>query len=479
MIKLTHLELLTPILQQYDERDLVLAISLALNPPLIRSNYSQCLTKSRGRGLPPQPEKVVLDEKKIASQLRCRNPLAIYLATDEVISLLPYSVLRELRDLETKERGEALELLLTWSRKIDEVRAGLKPFDVDDFHAEDDKKERILLLLPSEKQLKTVEGHWTEWVWSPRTLHGEKAPSLEGWLTDLVGLAEALRDEGVEVVFVTNVGDEEILLERVGRTYNYLAVDMPHDKAKIGYVRDQSVTWLRHPIMCNMALDIRSGEEPVLNEVYWKLGIPPVFRPRWSKINETVERAVLEGGNLILAKGDEGAVLFTGVGVRGTNMAAIKAISKILPAEISIYAVPLSGYIKNWRETGSAHLDVAMLYGGKIDGWKIMFIDPARIGFYFVLRYQPSDNLFTPEKLSQIAEKLGITIDEPPRGTASKITIINALNLGKGKLVVDPYNEDVNKYLEQEGGFDLVRVPIPQLDAGGGGVRCSTRELIA
>lgn len=477
---MSYLEALTPILEQYDKRALVSAINLALNPPVMRIGYSRCLTRSQGMNLPPQPERVVVDENTLASQLRCPNPSTIFLATDEVISLLPYSVLKNFQELlETKETEELIELLLTWAKKIDEVRATLELLNVDDFHAEDDKKEKILLLMPGEKQLEAVEGHWTEWVWSPRTLLGDKAPSWEGWLVDLTGLGEALKDEGVEVIFAVNSEEEETFLERVGKTYNYLTVDMPPGKAKISYVRDQSLTWFRNPIICNMALDIRSGEESVLNEIYWRLGIPPVFRSRWVNINGMLERAVLEGGNFILVRGDKGAVLFTGIGVRGTNMAAIKALSKILPPEISICVVPLSGYIKSWRETGTVHLDVAMLYGGKMNGWRVMFVDPGRIGFYSVLKYQPSKNLFVPENLGQIAKTLGITIDEPPRGRASKITMTNALNLGNGKLVVDPYNEGVNKYLEQEWGFDLVRVPIPQLDAGGGGARCSTRELIA
>jgi arginine deiminase len=411
--------------------------------------------------------------------LRCPNPSTIFLAVDEVISLLPYSVLKKFQDLlEAKETEELVKLLLTWAGKIDKVRADLELLNVDDFHAEDDEKRRILLLMPGEKQLGVVEGHWAEWVWSPRTLLGDKAPDLEGWLADLMGLGEALKDEGVEVIFTINSEEEDMFLERAGKTYNYLVVDMPSGKAKIGYVRDQSVAWFRHPIICNMALDIRSGEEPVLNEVYWRLGVPPIFRPRWANIGGMLERAVLEGGNFTLVRGDEGVVLFTGIGVRGTNMAAIKALSKILPPEISIYAVPLSGYIKSWRETGTVHLDVAMLYGGKVNGWRMMLVDPGRIGFYSVFRYQPSANHFVPEELGQIVKTLGVTIDEPPRGRVSRITMTNALNLGNGKLVVDPYNEDVNRYLEQEWGFDLVQVPIPQLDAGGGGARCSTRELI-
>jgi arginine deiminase len=53
----------------------------------------------------------------------------------------------------------------------------------------------------------------------------------------------------------------------------------------------------------------------------------------------------------------------------------------------------------------------------------------------------------------------------------------NALNLGKGKLIVDAYNREVNKYLEREFGVDVIEIEIPQIEAGGGGPRCASKEL--
>ncbi len=57
------------------------------------------------------------------------------------------------------------------------------------------------------------------------------------------------------------------------------------------------------------------------------------------------------------------------------------------------------------------------------------------------------------------------------------MTMVNALNLGNGKLIVDAYNKIMNKYLEKEFGIDVIEVEIPQIEAGGGGPRCATREL--
>jgi len=62
--------------------------------------------------------------------------------------------------------------------------------------------------------------------------------------------------------------------------------------------------------------------------------------------------------------------------------------------------------------------------------------------------------------------------------TGSDITLVNGLNLGEGKVVVDSFNKDANRYLEREWGLDLIEVEIPQVEAGGGGVRCATREYL-
>ena len=56
------------------------------------------------------------------------------------------------------------------------------------------------------------------------------------------------------------------------------------------------------------------------------------------------------------------------------------------------------------------------------------------------------------------------------------LSISNALNLGNGKLVVDSFNAEASRYLEREWGLDIIEVSIPQIEAGGGGVRCATRE---
>ncbi|MCD6348379.1 MAG: hypothetical protein J7L91_01990 [Candidatus Korarchaeota archaeon] len=76
----------------------------------------------------------------------------------------------------------------------------------------------------------------------------------------------------------------------------------------------------------------------------------------------------------------------------------------------------------------------------------------------------------------QVFKDLGMEIDEPPT-EGSDITTVNGLNLGRGKIMVDAFNREANRYLEREWDLDLIEVSIPQVEAGGRGVRCTSREF--
>jgi arginine deiminase len=99
------------------------------------------------------------------------------------------------------------------------------------------------------------------------------------------------------------------------------------------------------------------------------------------------------------------------------------------------------------------------------------------MGFYSALEYDRKSNSFILTEFSKIAKDLNILMVEPPRDGGSSITMTNALNLGRGRFLVDEVNHDVNKYMEQNLNAQLIEVKIPQIEAGGGGPRCATREL--
>jgi arginine deiminase len=184
----------------------------------------------------------------------------------------------------------------------------------------------------------------------------------------------------------------------------------------------------------------------------------------------------MEGGNFFLLKCDENVILLTGIGVRGSNLATFKILADLLPEDLRLIGIPLAGYIRNW-ESGAVHLDVVFAYLGDIDGQNVALVDPSRMGFYSALEYDRKSNSFILTEFSKIAKDLNILMVEPPRDGGSSITMTNALNLGRGRFLVDEVNHDVNKYMEQNLNAQLIEVKIPQIEAGGGGPRCATREL--
>ncbi len=391
-----------------------------------------------GENLPPQPPMEVIR----VGDLRDAD---LFLAVDLVASLTGASTPDEVK-------SGAESLLRELARKVR-------------LRAEDSEKTNVALALPEKKHLEEVKGRWTDWVWKRVAYDGNPAPDFDGWVRDLTALADAIRGEGVRVTFMA--GESGSVLEDMG--YEVVRVDIERALPKLGYPRDPSVAWFEQPILMNMALDIRRGEEEVAMAFFQREGLAPVFRPRWWRNGEVLVRAKAEGGNFILVEGDKPA-LFTGIGVRGSNVAALKLIHDFLASkglDVEVYGVPLPGYIKDWR-TGAVHLDVVMMHAGPVT-----FVSPGRMGFYSLVKY--GDTLEIVE-LGQVFRELGIEVDEIT-AEGSEITMVNGLNLGNGKIVVDSFNRDANRYLEREWGLDLIEVSIPQIEAGGGGARCATREF--
>ncbi len=225
-----------------------------------------------------------------------------------------------------------------------------------DIIPEDSIKRKIFLIIPSERQLGIVKGRWNEWAWKDKTYTGECAPLVSGWIKDVLSIRDALKSEGIETIIFT----DNTIIDKVREftsSSEVKALDIPPYLAKIGYVRDQSVTWFNYPIIGNMALDIRRGEEAVINEVYEVLRLPPLVRARWEEVEGKLVRAKMEGGNFIVIRSDDRSVILTGIGVRGSNTATFKFLAEILPSSVELYGVPLAGYIRDWK-FGAAHLDV-------------------------------------------------------------------------------------------------------------------------
>ncbi len=399
----------------------------------------------------------------------------IFLLVDQAISLMPLSEFNKLVKLsESGNVRETVEIVYEWCSKV--VRLCSRIRTVDRLYAEDDVKQDILMVVPSERQFSVVIGKWDQWLWHQYAYDGSSAPSAKGWLEDVAKVADVLSSEGVRVHVAVDRGIEELARSRL-HNVNIVTVDIPENMPKIGYVRDQSLTLCKYPILCNMVLDLRRGEEHVVAEIYSKLGLEPVLRLRWGLEDGRLVRAHAEGGNFVLVRTGKEYVLFTGSGIRGTNLPAVRILSSILPDNVRIVLIPIVSYIRKW-ELGAVHLDVAFTYVGDVHGVKLCLIDSSRVCTYLALEYDRDRDKLVPIELLRLFKELDIYIDEPPDIDAvSKSTGLNFLNLGKGKLLADAHNHSVNKYLEKQYGLDVIEIPVPQFEAGGGGIRCATREL--
>ena len=460
------------VLDKVSEETLLKALTLAVNPPVETLSLDEALAKTAPT-MPLQPAIEYIEVDGLRRSLGSMG-LELFLALDQVVSLLPYSLVRSLK--ESGNRRGLVDVVRRWSDRILENLGVLSNLRPGDFRGEDEVKEEVLLALPSRAQVENVKGKQGFWLWKERARGGVESPDFTGLTSEITAIGDTILSLGVKVSVAVDSSTYDLVKSSLYK-YNVVVLDMPVDKLKLIYVRDQSVTWFSNPVIGNMALPIRRGEEEVVNEVYYKLNIEPLIRVRWARFNGVLVRAVMEGGNFFVVKGDSGDVaILTGVGVRGSNWATFKVLGELLPEDVRIIGVPLAGYMKYW-DYGAVHLDVAFSYIGDLGGVRVALVDPSRLGFYSLLEYDRRSGSFKLIELPRLARELGITLDEPPREGASLITMVNALNLGRGRLVVDGYNEGVNRYLEKTYGVEVFRVEIPHLEAGGGGVRCATREL--
>ncbi len=460
------------IIDEIDDVELRNAVSFILDKPIHQLNYYLVNVRRFNEGFPPQPLIEYIPIKSIHEKLG-RNGVEIFLAVDQVLSLLPRQKFNEV--IKSTGSNEDLEIIRSLGRTLyNNYLETINKLELGNLNYEDSRKQHILLAIPSERQLNIVKGRWREYAWREKTVKGDMAPSVEGWIKDVTSISDALNSEGVKTTIIA----DRLLEDRLPfDKMKVLYLDITENLCKIGYVRDSSVTWFNRPIICNMALKFRRGEEEIMNDVYWKLGLIPVIRPRWIIEDDKLIQVKMEGGNFFLLKGDTEAGLITGLGIRGSDSQLFNLLDKTFPEEVRFFGVPLAGYLKDWI-SGAVHLDVVLTYIGEVGEGRIMLVDPSRMGFYSIIEYDRVSKNFKVIPFIEFAKEFELVIDELPRKNGSPITSLNALNLGDGKLVVDTFNKDANNYLEKELKVDLIQVNIPHIEAGGGGPRCATRDIV-
>ncbi|MEN2974390.1 MAG: hypothetical protein ABDH32_02285 [Candidatus Caldarchaeales archaeon] len=459
------------LVEDLDEDKLKKAFELVLNPPIETvDNYTKHVRGFNEESPPQRPiEYIPLDiiEKRLGN-----NGVEIFSAVDLVVSLIPRSMFSDVDIVSRSDEG--LEIIRRFGRNLrHEYSNVIDNLRFEDLFFEDFRKEKILLIIPSQRQLDIVLGKWRKYAWREKTIKGVDTPKADGWIRDIVTLADALRGEGVKIIILADKLLESKLPFSKGEI---LYLDLGQGLCKIGYPRDSSLRWFSRPIISNMALSFRRGEEDVITEAYWKLGLIPLLRFKWVENRIGLKRVSIEGGNFFMLGGDDEAALITGIGVRGSDIEVFSILDSILPREVRFYGVPLAGYLRDWI-TGAVHLDVAFAYIGETAEGRVALVDPSRIGFYSIIEYERVSKSLRLKSFIDFVKEFNLLIDEPPRRDGSPITMINALNLSNGKLVVDSFNRDVNSYLEKELKIDLIEVDIPHIEAGGGGPRCATRDI--
>ena len=239
-------------------------------------------------------------------------------------------------------------------------------------------------------------------------------PDLEKVAAQHAGLVETLRAEGVDVVVAEPMG---------GRF------------TKSVYVRDPLVTVPGGAIINRMAVRMRRGEEPDITRIVAAQGMPIL-----STITGT---GISEGGSFV--KLEPGVAAF-GTSIRCNDEAAeqLRAVLERIGWELIV--VPLPGY--------TIHID---LHLAMVDAGKCL-ADVAGLPFWFL----------------EDLERRGYELIHPEPGEA---WALNALCLRPGRVLMAEGSPGTVERLAAR-GVEVVTVPYDEIHKAGGGVHCSTMELI-
>jgi N-dimethylarginine dimethylaminohydrolase len=229
------------------------------------------------------------------------------------------------------------------------------------------------------------------------------------------GLVAALEREGVEVVEVEGDGP-------------------PHLSRPI-YTRDPLLTVKGGAVIGRMAPAMRRGEERLVTETLGRIGMP---------ILRTVTgTAMVEGGSF--AKLGP-AVAAYGTSIRCNDEGARQLEEVLRWLGIELVVVPLRGY--------SIHIDGHL---GMVDVDKAL-VDPPGLPDWFL------------DRLRELGIE-GITV--PP----GEEWAINSLALRPGRVLMCEGYPRTRELLESR-GVEVVTIPYGEIQKGGGGVHCSTMELV-
>lgn len=240
-------------------------------------------------------------------------------------------------------------------------------------------------------------------------------PDLDRVRAEHAGLVAALEAEGVEVVTVD-------------------APAPPHLSRPI-YTRDPLLTVPGGAVVGRMAPAMRRGEERLVTQAVAALGMP---------ILRTIAgTGMVEGGSFVKLTPRVAAY---GTSIRCNDEGARQLDEVLRPLGIELTIVPMGGW--------SIHLDGHL---GMVDVDKAL-VDPNGLPWWFLDRLR----------------ELGIEALPVPAGEG---WAINSLALRPGRILMAEGNPLTVELLERR-GVEVVTVPYGEIQKGGGGIHCSTMELV-
>lgn len=241
------------------------------------------------------------------------------------------------------------------------------------------------------------------------------APDLEVLRAEHDGLVAALRHEGVEVHVIEPLGGHFI---------------------KSIYVRDPFMMIAGGAIVGRMAVRMRRGEERAATGVLGGLGVPI--------LGTITGTGTLEGGSFLkLAPG----IAALGTSVRCNDEGARQLATLLELQGVELIVVPLPGY--------TVHLDVhlAMVDVGKA------LVDVVGLPYTFM------------ESLRERGIEL-IQCEHSERPWA-----LNLLCVRPGRVLMAEGTPRTTERLERA-GVEVVTIPYANIQRAGGGIHCSTNELV-
>jgi N-dimethylarginine dimethylaminohydrolase len=241
-----------------------------------------------------------------------------------------------------------------------------------------------------------------------------EAPRLDDVRDQHRGLIEALQREGVEVA---------------------VAEPMASGDTKAIYVRDPFVMTPRGAIVGRMGVRMRRGEEPEVTKLLANLGVPIV--------GTITESGTLEGGSYLKLRPDL-HVLGTSIRCNQAGADQLRSLLALMGVELLVVSIP------GW----SIHLDLHM---GLVDVDTVL-VDAERLPYDFLIALQRHGFKLIEADLSE------------PWG-------INLLCLRPGRVLMADESPRNAERLDAA-GIEVVTVPYGELHKNGGGIHCSTNELV-